>query len=519
MKKIIDYITIDNPALYYTILYYTILADSLHLLYNGNIPYSIYLLFNGITIAYFLCLSIKAAKAIKLSTPLKILSLFVCIIIFIADVISISIYNVRFNADFATIFLQTNLKEATEFIETYLSMKHLFIIVCLISLPLLFKYLPQKIKSGKGILIAAAIGIFLTIHNPATFNDSFIGKIKTIISLPQNVIDLRDYLTHPQITQTKNIYPKNIIMLIGESFHKKHSSLYGYTKETNPLLLKHKQDSLLYIFQNVESPNIGTFNSFKSIMSTYKPEFLDSIEWYRCTTIPEIVNKLYKTIWVSNQSKIGVFDTAVGRYADLCDEQRFTGDKFAGMTHNKEYDESVIEILQTVKNDSAPHKFIFIQLMGSHYNFKHRYPQEFEKFKPQDYANHPEHQRENLAAYDNSILYNDSVVYEIINIFRDQETLLFYFSDHALDIYESSNDYIGHAKAQNSISLKAGKQIPFMIYTSSLYQKRFPQETSSIKKAINKPFRTDDMIYTIMDIIGVEINSEKSKQRSLLNSH
>ena len=55
-------------------------------------------------------------------------------------------------------------------------------------------------------------------------------------------------------------------------------------------------------------------------MSTYKPEYKDSIEWYKCITLPKTMQTAgYQTFWISNQSKIGLFDTGVGRYADLCD--------------------------------------------------------------------------------------------------------------------------------------------------------------------------------------------------------
>ena len=156
--------------------------------------------------------------------------------------------------------------------------------------------------------------------------------------------------------------------------------------------------------------------------------------------------------------------------------------------------------------------------MGSHSNFKNRYPQTFEKFKAEDYKNHPNHQRENLATYDNSILYNDSIVYEIIRLFQDKETIAFYFSDHAIDAYESSDDYIAHAKVTVPKSVEAGTKIPFMIYTSPLYQQNFANEMKQIKQSLKQPFRTDDMIYTIMDIIGITFEEENLNGKSLFQT-
>ena len=274
-------------------------------------------------------------------------------------------------------------------------------------------------------------------------------------------------------------------------------------------------DSLLFVYKEIKSASTGTFASIKCIMSTYKPEYKDSIEWYKCTTLPTTMQTAgYQTYWVSNQSKSGVFDTGVGRYADICMHQHFVGNKFAGI-NRKDKDEAIIDLLHPLLQDTINYNMYFIQLMGSHQNFKHRYPNTFDIFKKEDYQTFPEHQRENLASYDNSILYNDSVVYEIMNLFHDKEAIIFYFSDHAIDVYESTDDFIGHARSTDPKSVEAGSRIPFMIYTSPLYQQNFPSEMEKIKQCTEQPFRTDDMIYTIMDIIGVTFEGESLEGKSL----
>ena len=269
------------------------------------------------------------------------------------------------------------------------------------------------------------------------------------------------------------------------------------------------------MLSNIKSPATNTIPCFQAIMSTYKPEYKDSIPWWQCTTLPEILHHSgYCTYWVSNQSKIGIFDTVIGRYADLCNHNFFVGDKFAGMHRNK-LDEEIIPLIIPLLQNTNSNSFYFIHLMGSHSTFKNRYPPLFDKFKPEDYETYPKHQRENLATYDNSILYNDSVVNEIICLFQKQETIIFYFSDHAIDAYESSDDYMAHAKGTDPKSVEAGSKIPFMIYTSPLYQQNFPNEMEQIKRCTEQPFRTDDMIYTIMDIIGVTFKGESLEGKSI----
>lgn len=57
----------------------------------------------------------------------------------------------------------------------------------------------------------------------------------------------------------------NIIVVIGESYNRHHSSLYGYGLDTNPLLSKREG---LLAFSDVISPINGTIVSFNDFMST-----------------------------------------------------------------------------------------------------------------------------------------------------------------------------------------------------------------------------------------------------------
>lgn len=522
MKKILNWLLkpFKNDFSYLFLLFLLISTiDIYDLVKNHLISYAIYICSHGYITAYFLCLIGQNLPTKSYSIYKKII-LIVAIVCFTIDVFCQIMYESRFSQDFATIIMQTNIIEIEEYVESYISAKHLFFIVAILfafwGLYNIFKRL--SIHFGNTIHYIAFIGVIigtaLTIRNPLIYNDVFIGKIINTFQTP-SVPNLKEYLTNPHIIPTKTRKPQNIIMIIGESFSKSHSSLYGYSKETNPHLQTLVTDSCLFIYTNIKSPATNTIPCFQAIMSTYKSEYKDSIPWYQCTTLPEILHHSdYYTYWVSNQSKIGLFDTVIGRYADLCNQSFFVGDKYAGM-HRNNLDEEIIPLITPLLQKTNSNNFYFIHLMGSHSAFINRYPKTFHMFSPEDYATKPKHQRENLATYDNSILYNDFVVHEIIQLFKNQETIIFYFSDHAIDAYESSDDYMAHGKETDPKSLDAGTSIPFMIYTSPLYQQHFPNEMKEIKRCVEQPFRTDDMIYTIMDIIGVTIEGESLEGKSI----
>lgn len=157
--------------------------------------------------------------------------------------------------------------------------------------------------------------------------------------------------------------------------------------------------------------------------------------------------------------------------------------------------------------------------MGSHCEFKRRYPGNFEIFSSADYKKShsclSDKNRQLLAEYDNTILYNDYVVYRFFETLRSEEAVALYFSDHALDVFESSNDYIGHA-LYNPVSTEYGRHIPLLVYATDLYRDKFPQMWERINNAADTSYRTDSIMYTVMELAGVEqVNGVSYAEKSL----
>ena len=322
---------------------------------------------------------------------------------------------------------------------------------------------------------------------------------------------MSDYEKKQDLVIDDDIQPSTIVVIIGESFSKSHSSLYGYGKETNPNLGNRKNDGSLLVFNNVESPSTDTTEAFKSLMSTYCHEFGEDVEWYKCPTIIGIAKQCgYFTSWVSNQCMTGVFENPITEYASLCDESFFVGKQFAEMG-DVSYDESVLGKLKVLDNHTR--KMVFVHLMGSHERFNERFPVNRKKFVEKDYFENPSQQRQILSDYDNSVVYNDSIVNEIIKLYEKEESIIFYFSDHALDVYESSPSYYGHSIQGDSTSVKCGKQIPFVIFMSDNYRREFPKVVDSLSKNVDADFNTDNLIYLLMDIMGAQfkLNNDVKK--------
>lgn len=440
---------------------------------------------------------------------------------FLIDVVCVFSFHFTFDREVPAILLGTNGDEAMEFVQTFIPFRLVFGILLFAGfLILLGKYLFRRgIRINHscqylGLLLVPLSFLVIQVMGSKNWGNVSLNKIYVIMNSAAPP-DLSAYRVVPDLITSHTPSPKNIVMIIGESFSKSHSSLYGYAKKTNPRLEELRDSGYLYVFHRVKSPALTTVPAFKSIMSLYRPEDGNRVKWYECMKLEDILDATgYTTYWISNQSQKGFHDNVVATYAMLSDTVIFAGNRFMAMGKDDKDGilvEEVRKFLPAKQDDKK--RFFVIHLMGSHPDFKKRYPLAFDKFDEADYMECPESQRENLAAYDNSVYYNDSVTYELMNLFKNRESIIFYFSDHALDIYESREDYVGHAIPNIAQSREVGSNIPFMVYMSAGFQRNFLPELERLKQKERVPFRTDNMIYSIMDVIGVRFAKDDSVRK------
>ena len=338
--------------------------------------------------------------------------------------------------------------------------------------------------------------------------------------MPEN---LEDYQAKPEIVfadGVKNV-PTNVVLIIGESFARYHSSLYGYDKETNPCLSALKSKSMLYTMDSVDAPAPTTSLSLKYMLSECYKEDKSEKKWYEYATIIQMMHGCgYDCLWLSNQARAGKFNYIARFFAESCDRYWFLQNE-GTMGKNTEMDSVLVDSTALFINDISDnqHHFIVYHMMGSHFEHSLRYPERFARFTANDYMNRPEHQREVLATYDNSILYNDYIVAKIMEFYENTESLVIYVPDHGQDMFCSAPDYHEHGKMGNPVSYAYGVKIPFMIYASQKFQKKHPETIKRIKQRQENPmsWNGDDLPYLIMDLIGVKtVNGKEVALKSIL---
>lgn len=195
--------------------------------------------------------------------------------------------------------------------------------------------------------------------------------------------------------------------VLGESFSRSHSPLYGYEKPTTPRLSALAADSALVVMTDVVTHEDWTQKVLKSLFSTGR----GNASFGTQPLFPVLMRKagwkidLYDNEFLENPGSTFFFDDpALSRM--MFDYRNTAKTALDG------------ELAETVAlRDSAA--MYIVHLMGQHFAYVDRYPH-YQFFTPDDYdaSRFNSRQREILAHYDNATLYNDAVVGGIIDRFR-----------------------------------------------------------------------------------------------------
>lgn len=500
----------NKPLLFLFIAILIVFVEIYFALLYSQFSYFVQISLFGATIAY----GILYIYHIINSHILKLIYIYsITCIITIMQILSYFVKDIlqqNFNAELTAIFSETNPTETYEFITTYFSCNHFAIIVIvffivLISLKLILRHdniVPPRLVIYSCLLLPI-LGTITYIRNPWYIANTFIGQIYSCRYAFSHTPNLIPSLTPNDITYTGN-QPQTIILIIGESYVKSHSSLYGYQFTTTPLQKSFLDRGDLIVFSDAVAPATHTIQAIKHIMTVNCNNNFDE-NWNKLASIPEIANIAgYNTFWISNQNEKGLYDNTASKFAEICNKQFFTDNTFKAW-NNKNLDETIFPYLTQLGNSRDSLNFLIIHLMGQHIAFDTRYPIEFDYFKPEQYHNLPENQQKIVATYDNATRYNDFIVAEIFSKFADREAIIISTSDHAIDLFHTDSTYYGNARPNNPLSAKISKEIPFVIYTSKKYREKFPHKLSKLDSISQQPFNTDDLPYLMCEIMNIKI--------------
>lgn len=286
-----------------------------------------------------------------------------------------------------------------------------------------------------------------------------------------------------------------VVVIIGESLNKNHCSLYGYCRQTTPLLDKRED---IRIYRNVESPSFMTQEVLQQVL-TFANRANPEARW-NSPTLPELLNAAgWHTYWFDpfegKNNTANSQPTGFSSIAKLCTTYHLCDD-------SEQFDGALLCHLDTILDDtSSSRKAIFFHLIGNHFPYESRYPQNFNFFSSNDICSAFVNQLSSkqkcvINAYDDAVRYNDWVIDSVLNrLCRVQHSCaMLYFSDHGEEIY----DYDFYAGRSFNHITRSLYEIPCIFWQNKVYEKSNPLYIDC-----SVDYCTEDMIHSLLDLFAV----------------
>lgn len=427
--------------------------------------------------------------------------------------------------------LHTDMNESTELVNaTFIGWVFCFgilpsIILCyarfkLANINISFKRVIKLIATGLVILL---IGVLLVGKNLTSLR-RITNNLPSF--LPYNyVIALKNYYIISRIDiKTEDInklFPSyidsneemNIVVIIGESSRSDKWHINGYGRGTSPNV---DNTANLVSYKNAYSLATETSGGVFSIMK--------NSSYQNYSSFISIFNQLkFDTYWLSNQGTKYKKITAIAREAKL---SLFSDDIRSGNTLGNNYDADLLPFIKEASNSntSSKQKLIVVHTIGSHRLYDFRYPSEFKKFLPTCIGNDSFYSINECTditklnnSYDNSILYTDFFLSEVIKLFKDKKTLLVFVSDHGESLGEKG--VFAHAYPLSNAPNEQ-THIALMFWASDKWLENKDAMNKFDNIALNKDIKVDQsyIFHTVLDCAGVKselIDKDKSLCQSL----
>ena len=455
--------------------------------------------FNGVTIIISLIILMLVLNAFVFYLIFflsRYVGKFLLILFFIINAIAvyfINTYSVIIDESMIGNILNTKYEEASSFF----SIKLIFYVLFLGIIPSIYIIKVKLIKEPlKKFLITVSLTLLfvLALVFANASNWLWIDKnSKTLggLAMPWSYsVNISLFYIHEHKKNEKEMLLPNakikdnqksvVVLVIGESARSQNFSLYGYNKNTNPLLSK--------------IPNVSHFDAISS--ATYTTAGVKSILEYKNTDdLYEILpNYLYRNnvevIW--RTTNWGEPPVHIKNYENR--EALMPNCKGEGCN----YDEILLSGLKEEIAASKKNKILVVLHTSTSHGptYSKKYPPQFESFKP--VCNSVElgkcSHTELINAYDNTIVYTDYILSQLIGDLKqlkEYKSAMIFISDHGESLGEK-NLYMHGLPL--SIAPKEQYDIPFIVWVSD--------STKQLKP--NKMLSQSHVFHSVMNFLNIQ---------------
>ena len=400
--------------------------------------------------------------------------------------------------DMFTNLFTTNSTEAGELLSNIWPMVSFVVVLYLPVLYLAVHSLQQGFTIAPATRrTAALVGAVMVVAGCATmqFNVFPFNVLENVYRAADEFVKVRRYPTSSadfsfDVANHKSDDHREIyVLVIGEASRAANWQMYGYDRATNPLL---SAEDDVVVYKNVVTQSNATHKSVPLILSSVSAD--NHSEIYDRRGIVQLYKEAgFRTLLVSCQAPNR------GLVQLMCDEADQT------IYMNGLNDGAMLEPLRrAIEADDTSDLFVVLHSYGSHFNYRERYPDEFSRFTPDDDVSISKKNRERMVnAYDNSIIYTDWFLSEVIGTLRETNacTAMFYCADHGEDLYDDSRARFLHSSPTITYYQT---HVACLGWYSQEWQSLYPEKAIAAKANAKAPATTHSVFHSVAQLAPIE---------------
>ncbi|ALV93986.1 MULTISPECIES: kdo(2)-lipid A phosphoethanolamine 7''-transferase [Pantoea] len=288
-----------------------------------------------------------------------------------------------------------------------------------------------------------------------------------------------------------------VVFVIGETTRWDHMGLLGYDRDTTPKLSKEKN---LVAFRG-ESCDTATKLSLRCMFVREGGTMDNPGRTLKEQNVFAVMKELgFTSELFAMQSEVWFYDNAdVNNFSfreQIGSEKRNQGKAVDDML-------LVPELQASLERFPKGKHLVVLHTKGSHYLYSQRYPRSFARYQPECMGVDETCSKAQLInAYDNSILYVDTMLDSVLDQLRDKKAIVFYAADHGESISENMHLH----GTPREMAPPEQFRVPMMVWASDKYladpTNRSNFDRLQAQQRVGKTHRHVELFDTILGCLG-----------------
>lgn len=285
-----------------------------------------------------------------------------------------------------------------------------------------------------------------------------------------------------------------VVLILGESARWDHLQINGYSRPTTPKAVE------LGVLSFGEVTSCGTTTRTAVPCMLTRATSREPERALKETSLVSVFRAAgFHTAWISNQSFLGKANTVVSAIAKEAHTVHFNHPQADNVLMSFT-DQELLPPLERVLEKDFTKLFVVLHTVGSHWLYDHHYPDEFRVFRPVCSNRSPAScsQEEITNSYDNSILFTDYFIWEVINKIRHRRALVWYVSDHGESLGEEGR--WGHGQAEE---IPEQRKVPMLLWASPSYLKAYGEKWGNLLAKKELATSHDNLFHSLIDCAAI----------------